>query len=332
MAEYNIIAQSLWHSEKFKSLKKDHFAKLVFHYLVNSPHSNSCGCYPIHVGYIMADINCSEQDAIKAIESLSAANLIGYNFEENTVIIPNFLEHNPPRNPKHAIKVFNDSLSIPCKEFRRLCVIELLRIMEVKGWKLPKEKAQIAESLSKAYGIGLPGLDAPNPTQPNPTHIDIETKVSSCSEPEKPETEKKNDKPKTIKVTEVTFTGLDGKFYDFNSVTEMLWKMYPRMGRANKGKQKFADQVERYLTQNAKDLPGWNIALTKLSQSVQMYARYINETGELQPDPWRWMRDKGYDDDYHFTPRTEPKGAAQHAKRDNIGNQARDILDKLGQS
>ena len=165
MAEYNIISQTIWNSEKYKSLKKDHIAKLVYLYFINSPHSNSCGCYTVHVGYIMADLNMVEEEVVKSIDRLSEVGLIEYDYDENTVYIHRFLDHNPPRNPKHAIKVFNDSLSIGSKRFRVLCMAQISAILKKKGWKLSEDKQEILDRLS----IGQPTLVTPNPTQPNPT-------------------------------------------------------------------------------------------------------------------------------------------------------------------
>ena len=107
----------------------------------------------------------------------------------------------------------------------------------------------------------------------------------------------------------------------------MLWQAYPKMGRANRGKSKFADQIEKYLTDRGKDTQEWNQALSQLAQDIQRYSKYINQTGELQPDPWRWMRDKGYEDTYEF----QNREGKQNGKPD-IADQARDLLDELGES
>ena len=169
MTGYNIISRSLWRSEKFKKLP-DANAKLLFMYFVNGPHSNSCGCYVVHLGYIMADFGWTEEQARKGIDSLCDTLLIGYNFEENTVHIPKFFDHNPPSNPKHAIKVFNDTLSIPYPEFRALVIQDLATLLEKKGWKLPEEKQHEMDTLLHTLSKGYPHL-----TQRNSTNLKKDT-------------------------------------------------------------------------------------------------------------------------------------------------------------
>lgn len=278
MAEYNIISQSIWHSEKFKTLKDDQFSKLVFLYLVNSPHSNSCGCYAIHIGYIMADLNCSEKDAKEAIESLTQRLLIEYNYEENTVLIPNFMEHNPPRNPNHGIKVLNDSLSIPCKNFRQRRAQEILRVIEGKGWKVPKEKRQIVESLTPSLTPTMTKNTTPNPTQPNPTHL----------------TKKKNIKKKKNDEIEKP-----------DEVNQETWDDFLKQR-----KKKKSDLTETALKGIIREQQKTNLSLEEALQEC------LNRG---------WT---GFKADWINKDQTKGKN---HGQRNNIGEQARDLLDELGQ-
>lgn len=189
MAEYNIISKSLWNSEKFKSLKNDQFTKLVYLYLLNSPHSNSCGCYSIHIGYIMADLNCSQKEVSDALDKLKMTYLIEYDFDENTVLITNFLNHNPPRNPKHAIKVFNDVLSVSSKKMQILRMQEFKRVLEEKKYTLDAEKTELMNKLSStytpSYQIPIPQNSPLNATQDNATQDNLTVKSPETKKNEK---------------------------------------------------------------------------------------------------------------------------------------------------
>jgi len=164
MANYNIISKSLWRSAKFKAVENPR-AQLLFLYFLNGPHSNSCGCYVIHVGYIMADFKWTEAVAREAINDLIKASLIGYDFKSDTLYLPKFFEHNAPANPNHAAKIFNDTLSIPHDEFRAKTLRDLSMALDAKGWKLKPEKQQQLDTLLKGYREGYPHLTYPNPTQ-----------------------------------------------------------------------------------------------------------------------------------------------------------------------
>lgn len=161
MSGYNIISKSIWLSKKFRSLE-DSDAKLLFLYFLNAPSSNSSGCYVITIGYIMSDLRWSEDRVRKGIDTLCHTLLIGYHEQEEIVYIPNFLSHNPPTNPKHAIKVFNDTLSIPYPEFRASAMQDLATVLKDKGWELPEEKKKQLDTLSKGY---------PHVTQRNVTYL-----------------------------------------------------------------------------------------------------------------------------------------------------------------
>jgi hypothetical protein len=164
MANYNIIAKSLWNSEKFRALP-DSDAKLLFAYFCNNDHDNSCGCYKIHPGYIMADMEWPEAQVRAAMKHLADAEMIAYDEKEYTLFLPKFFDHNAPSNPKHAIKIFNDTLSIRNEEFRAETLLELSKALKAKGWKLSDDKQEQLDTLLKGYSIPtshLPYLTSPH--------------------------------------------------------------------------------------------------------------------------------------------------------------------------
>lgn len=56
---YQRIYSQIWYDEKFSALSDD--AKLLFVYLLTSPHSNSVGLYVIRMAYIYADLNWNQK-------------------------------------------------------------------------------------------------------------------------------------------------------------------------------------------------------------------------------------------------------------------------------
>lgn len=312
MSEYNIISQSLWHSEKFKSLSKDQFSKLLYIYFLNSPHSNSCGCYPIHIGYIMADLNCNEEDARKGIESLSKAYLIDYDFDENTVFIPFFLSHNQPRNPKHAIKVFNDTLSIPSKKMRAVCTLELMRVLEGKGWKLPKEKQQILESISKGY----PELETPRPRlNPDSTHKKINIKKNNPIE---------NDTREIFSLAEIEKPKID-----FNEIFEQWWKVYPDFGKdgdrgaAFKGSKQTAKKIFLKLAKKEKNHGEF---ISNFTVGLARYRDFLEQIGTQQAKhATTWLNQRGWEDDYTLSKTAKSSGGGHSPN--NIGEAINLVLE-----
>ncbi len=298
MSEYNIISKSVWNSKKFKSLKKDQFSKLVYLYLLNCRHSNSCGCYFIHPGYIADDLNCTESEVKKSMENLSAVDLIEYDTDENTVFIKNFLIHNPPRNPKHAIKVFNDTMMIPSRAMRSACISQLSAILREKNWKLPKDKQELIESLSYTLSIGMPDLATPIPIpilNSTHTHKDLYAshglaqvspiEYSDISPDEKIDALAENLNGQMPD----SFLMPDGTFKNFDGLYELLWAKYPSL--RNKGHRDKAKMELRKILKKG-------VEYGKIIEAVTRYSDYCHRTGEFNPDFFRWLKNRGYEIDY----------------------------------
>lgn len=297
MSEYNIISKSIWGSEKFASLKKDQFAKLLYLYFLNSPHSNSCGCYAIRFGYIAADLDCSEENVRYGIDTLSKAYLIEYDYDENTVFIPNFLTYNPPRNPKHAIKVFNDALMIPSKKMKAACIAQLSAIISDKTWKMPKEKQDHIDMISKGYPIPLPDLATPRlNSYPDSTHKDFSA-TSSVATGTQTETDvglrgkkKKPALPENLngEIPE-SFLMSDGTFKNFDGLYELLWAKYPSI--RHKGNKDKAKIVLREILKKGTHYG-------KIIDAVDEYRAFCVREQQLNKDFFRWLKDGDYQNDY----------------------------------
>ncbi len=123
MRDYGRISVSLWtSSRKFKSLKKDDQARLLYLYLHTCPQANSIGCFVVPKGYAMSDLGWSETAIDRAIQVLCDASLIAWNEAEELVRIVDFLEHSPLTNAKHAAGAVKLAVSLPdCDQKIKVC-------------------------------------------------------------------------------------------------------------------------------------------------------------------------------------------------------------------
>ncbi len=94
---YSKIESQIWFDEKFSALT--HTQKLLFLYILTSPHSNIIGLYVLKPGYIAEDLNMKPKDLMKDLSKLIDKGLIKYDFNVGLVYIPNYLKYNPLTNP-----------------------------------------------------------------------------------------------------------------------------------------------------------------------------------------------------------------------------------------
>jgi hypothetical protein len=100
MERYTLIHNRIWLDEKFRELDTD--SKMLFFYLMTSPHCNMIGYYRLPLLYIVADLG-QEMQAIKpAFESLLQAGMVFYDERQSIVLIPNYLRYNRIQNPNQA--------------------------------------------------------------------------------------------------------------------------------------------------------------------------------------------------------------------------------------
>ena len=135
-----------WNSRKFAGI--DDEAKLLYLYLLSSPHSNSVGCFVLKNGYATADLGWEVKAYLKAIDSLSKAGLIGYNQEESLVRIVNFLSFEPFTNQKHAMGALKQAYQLPECEQKLFLFKDLSANKHVTEDMLNQYPM---DSLSKAY-------------------------------------------------------------------------------------------------------------------------------------------------------------------------------------
>ena len=148
MRKYASITTSIWRSQKIRSLKNSDRPRLLYFYFHTAPQCNSVGCYSLPIGYIATDLGWGEQQVSEAIDSLCEVKLVEWNDHEHLVRIVDFVIHDPPTNPKHAIAFVLTTFEIPdCQEKLNL-INELMAVPYCDND--PRLKGEF-ERLCKAY-------------------------------------------------------------------------------------------------------------------------------------------------------------------------------------
>lgn len=161
MRDFVKVGPSIWNSKKFKKLSED--GKLAYFNCLFSSRQNSAGIYINEVGYIMADLKWSEDRTAAAMAEVAASRLIVYDADEGLVIIDQWFEFNAPTNPKHAMKVLSDMLSIDYTPEARSHYDSFFNILAAKEWKISTKHQQILDE----RGIDYPETittETPTPT------------------------------------------------------------------------------------------------------------------------------------------------------------------------
>lgn len=103
---YQKIYIQIWADEKFTKLSSP--AQRFFLYLLTSPHSNLIGLYVLKNGYILSDLNISQDTLNKCFDECLQKDLIMYDKDTSFLFIRKYLRHNPITNPnqlKAGIKI-----------------------------------------------------------------------------------------------------------------------------------------------------------------------------------------------------------------------------------
>ena len=121
-ARYIRVATKIWTDEKTKPLSDD--GKLLYLYILSSPHSNMAGYYVLPKPYVCYDLGWTPQRLGKPFGELLANGLIYYCETSDVVLIPNFLKYNVVQNVNQAKSANKRLRELPknglLREFQRL--------------------------------------------------------------------------------------------------------------------------------------------------------------------------------------------------------------------
>jgi len=99
-SRYVRVATKFWQDEKVRELSDD--GKLLYLYVLTSPHSNMAGYYVLPKPYVAYDLNWLPERLDKAFRELFRKGLIKYCERSAVILIPNFLKYNPMQNKNQA--------------------------------------------------------------------------------------------------------------------------------------------------------------------------------------------------------------------------------------
>jgi uncharacterized phage protein (TIGR02220 family) len=176
MAEYAKLYKKLWTNSKFMTLSDD--AKLLWIYIISSPHSSCSGVYRLSKGYIMGDLKWEAKRLAKAFDSLLAKEMIKYDPDVEVILIPSWFEHNVIVSKTQLTKAEMELEELPqtilAQEFN--AIIEALPETKglAKGLALPNSKGL-------AKSVALPLASPLGSTSGSPLGKGLSSSSSSSS-------------------------------------------------------------------------------------------------------------------------------------------------------
>ena len=179
-SRYSKVFVKIWHSKDFRTLTEE--GKMLFLYLLTSPHRNMGGFYYLPLPYLCFDVGLDEGRVSKAFEELTDKDMAQYDYDTQVVLIKKWFSYNPIENENQAKGLNKQLAEIPkSKLFEPFvnCVKEHCKYTEtiLKGFDIPFRNP--SETLPKPYtkpgtgtgtgtgtGAGA-GDDSPNPPGPD---------------------------------------------------------------------------------------------------------------------------------------------------------------------
>jgi len=151
-SRYSKIFVKIWHSKDFRTLSEE--AKMLFMYLLTSPHRNMGGFYYLPLPYLCYDIGLDEDRVKKAMEELIRKDMAIYDYDTQIVLIKNWFAYNPIENENQA-KGLNKQLSeLPKSRLLEAfidCVNKYCKYTETILKGLAKPFLNPSETLPKPY-------------------------------------------------------------------------------------------------------------------------------------------------------------------------------------
>jgi hypothetical protein len=125
----------MWKSKSFRKLCTEE--KLLYLYLLTSPHQTSAGVHELPEAYACADLNWQPEEYRKWSGRLVRAGVIRVDAETDEVLIEDWFEDNPPMNKNHFIGACRLVEKVKSEALRRLAKEALERT-----WTKTKDEQQ----------------------------------------------------------------------------------------------------------------------------------------------------------------------------------------------
>ena len=205
-SRYSKVFVKIWHSKDFRMLSEE--GKMLFLYLLSSPHRNMGGFYYLPLPYLCFDVGLDEERVSKAFEELTDKDMALYDYNTQVVLIKKWFCYKPIENENQAKGLNKQLAEIPkSKLFKPFvdCVKEYCKYIEsiLKGFDIPSEHP--SETLSKPYtkpgtgtGTGTGTVSGAGDNSPNPPGPDAQQEtqeVQETGEDDKEESKHTEDSP-----------------------------------------------------------------------------------------------------------------------------------------
>jgi len=150
---YTKIESLIWKDKKFNELSNT--SKLIFVYLLTTPHRNIIGLYYLPLDYLKFDLGL-DKGFSKGFSKLLENGFIEYDEDTNMILVKKFLKYNPLENKNQVTSAINRANDLP-PTYLMLSLIEHLQ--QVDGDRcdlLIKELKRLGKGLDKGLPKGLP--------------------------------------------------------------------------------------------------------------------------------------------------------------------------------
>ena len=222
---YVLLATKFWTDEKIINLDTE--TKLLYLYMLSSPHSNMAGYYRLPKAYIKADLHLSDKGFTKGFNKLLKKGLIKYCDKSSVILVLNYYKYNKIQNENQAKGAANRTSELP----QNSLVEEYKKV--VKRFA-DNHKKELLKGLPKGFDKGLSITESESESDSEP---ESETDNNSCSDSENPNDFKFDEDTKPYK----TAVYLRSKILD------------------NNARQPVPDE-------NPKDLEDWAVELDRLNR------------------------------------------------------------------
>ena len=108
---YGAVHTQIWQSRDFRALTAE--AKMLFLYLLTSPHANLTGVYLLPLAYAQEDMGWDQDTMLNALEQLIEAEMVKYDHDARVVCVLNYMKYNPISNQKQATGAVNAVKNLP---------------------------------------------------------------------------------------------------------------------------------------------------------------------------------------------------------------------------
>lgn len=163
---YAKVDEIFWHDPVIRALSER--ARMLYLYLLTSPHRNRFGCYVLDPWYASADLQWDRPTVTGALQELQDADRIAWDETHRVVFLKRYLRHNTLENHKVVKGALGDLRSLPSTPLLH----DLLAAMEEnkRAHYLPLLEAlrnRLANGIPNRRDLPLP-LPSPSPS-PLPT-------------------------------------------------------------------------------------------------------------------------------------------------------------------